>query len=497
MADPTPADPGAVPAGPEETYKTYTVDRYTHAVKRLVELKGTYLACIVVATALSTFLVYEAPFPTSPFTEVLHWLTIVWILPVPILVIANVCYFLWLDRETLRLDPPAPSSAKTSTVVFTVTSTGREVETLYNTVRSVRYWTLRHPEVSFTTQIWAVIEVPGYDANRDRFDSMRAEGVEVVVVPKEYRTPQGTEHKGRALDYATRLRRASFPDLTRVWVYHQDDETAVGEDTILGIEEFVRTHAGHPAVGCGVILYDQHFSPRASQVQELSRTEYNLRVISSLVRTNNPLGGFHGSHYIVRADVEDRTGWDVGGGIITEDLVFELRLRRDHGGIFHVLKGFSHEQAPLKLHDQLRQRRRWVQGMLQNYLHYPFRWSRRVTLTYSLGMWLLAIVTLPLLVLLPLLHVGLIFEYQAVLTGFVWVTMVSKYHQGWVLHREYVAGPLPLFRIVAAGFVGSLADAVAPWYAVGSKWRGGFEVIQKDTVRSDRAHPSGPYGQTP
>src|SRR5262249_38558796 len=236
------------------------------------------------------------------------------------------------------------------------------------------------PEVGYRAEVWATIEEYGYRPNRDRFDALANEGVHILVVPLGYVPPHGTTRKGRALQYAVEQRRRVKRALDQVWVYHQDDETAVGEDTVLGIDEFVRIHGHERALGLGIILYPQDADFRPSQIQEFGRTKDDLRTVYTITSPRNKMSGFHGSHYLARADVEDSTGWDVGPNMLSEDLIFENAVRRQHGHIFHILKGFAYEKAAFSIRDQLRQRRRWVQGFARAIRREQFSWGRRAVM---------------------------------------------------------------------------------------------------------------------
>jgi hypothetical protein len=316
------------------------------------------------------------------------------------------------------------------------------------------------------------------------------DGVQLVIVPANYRTPRGTTRKGRALQYAVEERRRLGEPLDTMWVYHQDDETAVGEDTVLGIGEFVTEHAEERALGLGIILYPQDADFRPSQIQEFGRSKDDLRTIYTITGPRNKMSGFHGSHFIVRGDVEDATGWDVGPNMLSEDLIFENAVRRQHGPIFRILKGFAYEKAAFTVRDQLRQRRRWVQGFSRAVRRERFSVGRRVVMAYSMCVWMGAVVSLVAIISSWIFGFTPLVPYAGGLAGFVWVTMVAGYHEGYTLHREYVPRRSVSFaRIVANGVAGALADALAPWYGLLSRRKQYFEVIQKDRLGVGRPVP--------
>ena len=480
-------------APPMRTYRDYTLERYHRSIGRLARLKWQYAGWMAALTATAVLLFSHVRTPSSLLAAHLQWLTLVWLLPVPLLVWVSVVYFVWFRVERFALTPPdclPPAPEGRPTVIFQVTSTGVNVETVLNTIGSVLYWTRQHPELPYRTVSCALIEEPGYLANQTRFDRLRADGVELVIVPAHFRTPRGTTRKGRALQYAVAHRRTMGVPLDEVWVYHQDDETAVGEDTVLGIGEFVSVHAKEKALGLGIILYPQDADYRPSQIQEFGRSKDDLRTIYTITSPRNKMSGFHGSHFIVRGDVEDETGWDVGPNMLSEDLIFENAVRRQHGPIFHILKGFAYEKAAFTIRDQLRQRRRWVQGFSRAVRRERFSAGRRVVMAYSMGVWMGAVVSLLAIVTSWTFGFTPLVPYAGGLAGFVWVTMIAGYHEGYTLHREYVPRRSVNFaRIVANGVAGALADALAPWYGLFTRRKLHFEVIQKDRLATDRPVP--------
>jgi egghead protein (zeste-white 4 protein) len=473
----------APPEGGAPAYTRYTVARYNRSLRRLIDLKRWYAAVTVILTAVGALLLTGVRVPATTIGRAVQWLTVSWLLPVPLLILATGLFFAWFryDRFALRPRRALPGAAK-PLVIFQITTTGTNVETVLNTARSVLYWTRRTEGLGYRPEVWMVVEGWGYEPNRERLDVLRAEGVQYVVTPTDYRTPKGTTRKGRALQFATERRRELGLDGPDVWVYHQDDETAVGEDRLWGIDEFVREHRDEPSVGCGIILYPQGAEDfRPSQIQEFSRTKDDIRTIYTITSRHNMFSGFHGSHYLARADVEGSTGWDVGPDMNSEDLIFETRVRMEQGPIFHPLKGFAYEQAAFSLRDQLKQRRRWFQGWWRAVLHQPFSIPRRIIMTYGMLVWMGAIFSVGAMVLSWIFGYSAIFVYTGALTGYVWSAMILGYHQGYVLHREYL-GPrrVPLARIVANGIVGAFADSLAPWYGTFTRRPRTFQVISKD-----------------
>jgi beta-1,4-mannosyltransferase len=345
----------------------------------------------------------------------------------------------------------------------------------------VLYWSRHTPRLGFVPKLWLVVEPDGYSSSPATYERLRDEGARVFVIPSSYATPLGTRGKARALEYASEMRVRERLSGADVWVYHQDEETCVGQDTLAGISEFVRRD--ERKVGVGIIVYPIDWNATPSHVQEVTRSYDDLRVLDSMTRADNAGAGFHGSHILVRADVEDAVGWDTAGYSPAEDLTFEIRVRTRFGSVFGILKGFAYEKGAFSLRDQLKQRRRWMHGVLFALTHSrDLPPKRRAALAYSALSWFSALPSIAILAVGFLLHFGPILYVTGIFTGFVWVSMVTAYVEGYRMHEPYLHRHPSKLRLALGGLVGALVDALAPWYALVTRPSMG-DFIAKD-------HPS-------
>ena len=373
---------------------------------------------------------------------------------------------------------------KPPTVLFQITAIGKSARALEASARSVLYWLRETPRLGFRYLVWLVVEPEGYWAAPQMYARLEELGVRVFVVPSDYQTPLVTRGKARALEYASEQRRRLGLSVPRVWVYHQDEETCVGQDTLAGISEFV--HDGSSLVGAGIILYPVDWMGTPSHVQELTRSYDDLRVLDSMTLPGNPTAGFHGSHFLVRADVEDSIGWDSKGFSPSEDLTFEIRVRARYGSVFGVLKGFAYEKGAFSMRDQLRQRRRWMHGVVHAILRCPeLPLRRRFTIAYSALSWASALPSVIILVASIELKYGPLLVATSVFTGFIWTSMVLAYVEGYRLHANYLARKVSILRLLANGLAGAMIDVLAPWYSFVTR------PTLKDYIPKDRPVESG------
>jgi beta-1,4-mannosyltransferase len=378
------------------------------------------------------------------------------------------------------------------TVLFQVTAIGKNARALDASARSVLYWMRNTPRLGFRYLLWLVVEPEGYWSAPVVYDRLERAGARLLIVPALYRTSLGTTGKARALQYASDERARLGLSVPEVWVYHQDEETCVGQDTLRGISDFVLD--GRTLVGAGIILYPIDWRGSPSHVQELTRSYDDLRVLDSMTMPGNPTAGFHGSHFLVRADIEDSVGWDSRGYAPSEDLMFEIRVRARYGSVFGLLKGFAYEKGAFSLRDQLRQRRRWMHGVMFAVLHcHELPRRRRLTVAYSGLSWFSALPSVAILVASIELRYGPLLVLTSVFTGFIWVSMILAYVEGYRLHAHYLERAISIPRFLANGLVGALVDVLAPWYALLTHPNSG-DFIPKDrpdevAFPADRSSP--------
>lgn len=464
-------------------YETWTVEKYNSTILKYESYKIYYLIGIVITMIVAGMLFPGAITPHSKVGYDLRWLTIFWLWGIPFLALTFMIYFGWFSSSNFLLPTSLIADRNYGTVEFQITSTGVNVKTVLHTIRSTQYWTSKRKDVCYTPQIVLILEEFGYNQHKKIYDELVNENVKIVVTSAEYETPNKSIRKARAMQNAVEQRRKRTKDLTKTWIYHQDDETAIGEDTVISIDQFIKENYGNPAGAAGIILYPQHADDfRPSQIAEFHRSADDIRVVYALTKKANILSGFHGSHYIIRADVEDSIGFDIGAGQTSEDFAYEVRIRATYGGIFKVLRSFAYEQAPLDYKDQLKQRRRWFQGWWKIAFKLKMPASRRAVNLYSMGTWMVGVLALTTMFLSWAFKFGTLYTFSGFVGGFVWSSMVIRYHQGWLLTKPYIEKKAEIGKMVLNGIFGALIDGIAPWYAIFSEKPKEFQVINKDKI---------------
>ena len=346
---------------PSSKFAQYTTERYNRSVGVLAKQRGkigtTMIALAAAISAVLLVITYLSHDPTpSVFVAGCRW---IWMIPVPFFVVS----FRGTPKGPAdQPDAPGGRVLSSPSVIFQVTAIGKNTRALQETVGSVQHWVRNTPRLGFRFLLWVVVEPDGYRTDPAVYERMRRDGVEVFVVPEKYETPLGTRGKARALEFACERRRERGLSTSSVWVLPpgRGDVRRPGHPP--GISEFVRD--GQKLVGAGLIVYPIDWTGSPSHVQELTRTYDDFRVLDSLTMPGQSHsgvprlpypgpGGRGGRRGLGRARLRPGRGPDVRD-----------RVRAKFGSVFGVLKGYAYEKGAFSLKDQLKQRRRWMHGVL-------------------------------------------------------------------------------------------------------------------------------------
>lgn len=221
-------------------------------------------------------------------------------------------------------------------------------------------------------------------------------GCTIVVVPPLYVTTRGSQFKARSLCYAAQQRAKRLESLDSTWVLHCDEDTLLTASAIAGINEHLRAPDSEVVCGAGEIKYNA-IPARVSDIyafMDCHRTGEDIgRFRLQFASWGAALFGMHGSFLLVPAELERQIGFDFGPqGSITEDIYFALRLR-ESGVACRWIEGYVREQSPRDSQNFLRQRARWIHGLLNSCLDQSFCWKRRTLLLIYLAMWRTTIIS--------------------------------------------------------------------------------------------------------
>jgi beta-1,4-mannosyltransferase len=216
--------------------------------------------------------------------------------------------------------------------------------------------------------------------------------VRIITVPSAYRTRNGTRFKARANHYAHELRLKDAETTDDIWVLHMDDDTGVGPDTAEAMAEFINNQrsAGSRSLHLaqGVLSFPrEHSRNRLTWLADAVRPGCDISLFAASTGRGWPRAGLHGELLLVRASAEASIGWDFGPRATTEDAHFAMRFCQRYPGRSSWLAGRSYGASPVTMADFVRQRERWVCGLLEVATKGSLPLRRRLALVQSLAVW--------------------------------------------------------------------------------------------------------------
>ncbi len=502
MADQTTQQPpvdSKIPSNPSvsKSYESYTVQRYNETVTDVLSHRKWKLMILVIFSGVIGLVIPGGTPIQNGLDVVLLAFKLIWLIPVPLLA----AYFLSLlsfEPRDFTIDVAALVSRKGELaevkVIYTIVTRGPNIDSVESTVGSVPYWierVSRDFSLDLKHELWIITEADSYRLWKERYDEYARRGARILAVPEDYQSRNRTRFKARALQYATELRRSLGFNTSHDWIYHQDEETTVGEDTVLGIIDFIINSAGRKTFGAGTILYPQAWENNLPSVEEFSRSSlYDFSYLRSMKEGKNTAAGYHGSHFLTRADLEDQVGWDFGPNTLTEDGIFAARILHLNADSVGILRGFAYEQPPLTVQDLLKQRRRWILGGLSMLRRSDLNPKSKLPILAGLIVWFSALPAM-LGLTISLLNVSRgQFLGMGFIVGFLGYSIYDIYQTGYDLNRPYIATPPARIsskvKLVVNCIFGLIADSVAPWYAIlrrTSAYEGIKKGVRKPSIR--------------
>lgn len=455
------------------------VDAHAPVMTRLEFSFGRLLLLLAVIGA--TWYAINAP-QASPLN---YYLTFAWSFFLPLVILGT------LGAARVRARPTARFEGMVeNTVIFLIPTVARGdvLPALHRVVDSILLHAPRNL-ADFRIDLVA-------DAGSDGIPDLREiygghPSVRLVVVPEGFETPHGAIHKARATHYALLVRDAEGDSRPDAFVYHLDDDTAVGPDTVASIAEFIDGDDGTYDLAQGVLAFPHHlaasrFCAYADSIRpgdDLTRFRFFTGVLG------RPLGGLHGEHLLVRASTESEIGWDFGRTKV-EDAHFALRFAA-RGHRSKALDSCSYGASPANLRDLITQRRRWASGLIQLVFDPTIPLRTKPALGYSVFVWITGLFYHPALMVALAVAIGPGANTSPVVAAVapIWALslafILAQYLEGLRVNLATTQGRprrvLPSLLMVPGFYVFTAVEAYAA--ALGLKdaivGRRDFEVISK------------------
>jgi cellulose synthase/poly-beta-1,6-N-acetylglucosamine synthase-like glycosyltransferase len=350
-------------------------------------------------------------FPHAVQPGTLSWYTtVVWTLPI-LLSAQGLVGALLTARGTAPEASQPPTFQRVETPLIVVVPTIGRHDTVPALERVLESF-FEHLAASFPRLRVDVVIEEGCEAV-DRIMDLIAKYPDgrALTVPADYTTPNETRFKARANHYAAELRRREGEARDDVWVLHMDDDTGVGPDTAEGVATFIQEQQARGPAGLhlaqGVLCYPrEHASNGLTWLADAVRPGCDLSFFAAATGSGTPRIGLHGELLLIRASIEAEIGWDYGARAIVEDAEFALRFAERHPGRSAWFPARSYGASPATVADFVRQRERWVWGLLELVMNGAIPLRRRLLMLMNVSLWCLSPIQHPLVVLLLALALG-------------------------------------------------------------------------------------------
>lgn len=463
------------------------------AARRWDSPLNRFVRVVILAVAFFSILAVREAFFADGRTPELWWeralslLSWCWVAALPAVLVGLVALGIPAARR-----PPSAGTSTDHLVCFRIVSRGRNADALADTVTSIRAAMAARPLFPYVVEV-VTDEQVALPAGPD----LRA-----YVVPKDYRTPNGSLYKARALHYVVEV--SPLPE--QAWVFHCDEESQVTAGLVGGIrdavvEEEERASRGlTPRIGQGTILYYRNLKPHpVLTLADSLRTADDVTRFLTQFRLGRLFCGMHGSFILVRSDVEQKVSFDVGPeGSITEDAWWAFE-QAHHGRDFRWVDGYLVEQSPEHWKDFVRQRRRWYCGLWKVCLYAPAPGAVRAALMAFLVTWIGSALG-GLYTVINLVTGYRTADAPALLGALVFAWYLSSYTTGlWLNLRSMPDGERPPLHKRAVLWVGQVVlmpifgvlEACGVVYGVVRPERG-FHVVQKSGTATNAAAAPAP-----
>jgi len=467
----------------EKFWQEYTLDKHNQLNYSKLEYILFLTAGIGSSIAINTLSGASSSNP-SLLDQILINAKYIWLAYSPIATLTGYSILRYNPKEDFHLERRQQS--EDYKVVFQITTRGFNTEAVERSVKSVLYWA---PKYLKDYEIWVVTEE---DVDKNFFEGLKEiseeakKRVGVIYVPRDYRTPNNTKYKARALHYAMELRKKLGYDPKRTWIYLMDEESIVGEDTILGIIDFIEREAKRgKLIGQGLIVYSNFWGKNLiTSLEDSLRAADDISRYKLQARYGKVMIGIHGSHLLYRFDVEQKVGWDLGE-VRAEDVLFGLLVNKYFGKVWSWLKGKLYEQSPFTIKEFLKQRRRWMWGKLDIILKKKeINAKQKLVHLLHIFSWLSALPSVLLTYINLIYPTPIPHQATSIAFGYSIATLAYLYWEGLKLNTEPTNKDSLLKRtlnLLAIPIIAPL-EGFSAWYGLLTYKKSkkvGFEVVKK------------------
>ncbi|ESP02354.1 hypothetical protein LOTGIDRAFT_138558 [Lottia gigantea] len=308
--------------------------------------------------------------------------------------------------------------------------------------------------------------------------------VREIVVPEKYQTKNGTLYKARALQYCLEEEVNILSD--NDWIIHLDEETLITENSLIGIINFIND--GTYSFGQGVITYaNEEIVNWFTTLADSIRVGMDYGIIRfTLGALHRPLFSWKGSFVVSNVKAERDITYDFGkNGSIAEDCFFALHAW-NKGYKFGWIQGEMWEKSTFTVSDFIKQRKRWVQGIIMALLHSDISLKYKIGILNIIVSWYVMPLSTLNLILIPLFNFTVSPIINCILLfvgGFMTFLFTFGAVKSFSSKRHTLLLIVLVIVIVIMIPVFTMVETIAVVWAVCSR-QGGFHIVKKDIQES-------------
>ncbi|XP_041357752.1 beta-1,4-mannosyltransferase egh-like [Gigantopelta aegis] len=306
-----------------------------------------------------------------------------------------------------------------------------------------------------------------------------------IVVPHNYSTSQGSLYKARALQYCLE------PEINCLgnndWIVHLDEETVLTEDSIVGIVNFIAEGKHHFGQGSIVYTKDKIVNWITTLIDSV-RVGVDYGVLRFCLKAlNRPFFSWKGSFIVANAAAEMDVSFNHGPeASVAEDSFFAM-MATTKGYTFGFVDGEMWERSTFSMMDFLRQRRRWLLGIIMAAL------SSKIPIRHKVGLILMSISGLTLPIVTFGLFLGFIYPLPSwggihplicsPLGTFLFLYIFGTIKSFSLKRIGYLKFALIIISTIGCAVIAIILESIAAFWVWFSRGQIAFQIVQKDPTR--------------
>lgn len=196
-----------------------------------------------------------------------------------------------------------------------------------------------------------------------------------------------------------------------MWLLHMDDDTGIGMDTARELAAFISRQEEVGAqplhLAQGILCFPrEHARNRLVWLADAVRPACDIALFAATTGSGSPRAGLHGESLLVRASVEDSIVGTSGCERSTRTRNSRFASPSATLDVAAGIPGRSYGASPATVSDYVRQRERWIWGLLELVVSRSIQLRYRLLIIDNIAVWSCASIAHPVIVVLIEVLIG-------------------------------------------------------------------------------------------